>query len=225
MGRMTVSEIAGLEDVTIVAGIERDGHPEIGTFIESIPIIANSDDLPEADVWLDFSFASPAVEHVRQAAVIGKPVLLATTGYSIAELEELQELSKHCPVLMASNLSAGVGVLESISMQAARMLPTSFEAGIFELHHIAKKDSPSGTALRLAERIAEYAPRPGIASMRAGGAIGEHQVRFVGVNEELVLIHRAWSRRAFSSGIERALKFIVKQPAGYYMTQDIYSVE
>jgi len=225
MGRITIAELAGSDDVSVIAGIEREGHPDIGTHVGDVLVIEDSDKLPEADVWLDFSLATPAVQHARKAASIGKPIVLAATGYTSVEEEELHWQSKRCPLLVASNLSAGIGVVENLCLQAAHMLPPAFDTGIVEIHHSTKKDSPSGTARRIAERISEYRPKPQILSMRAGGAVGEHQIRFVGADEEVILIHRAWSRRAFSSGIERAIKFIIRQSVGYYTPQDIYSVE
>ncbi len=225
MGRITAAEIAVLSDISIINGIEYEGHPEIGNFVEGIPVIADCAGIPDADVWLDFSLAGPAVKHVRKAASLGKPFVLAATGYSIAEEEELLWHSKLCPLLVAPNLSAGIGALENICLQAARLLPQSFETGIVEIHHSSKKDAPSGTAKRIAERMSRYGQKPQILSMRAGGAIGEHQIRFVGKDEELIITHRAWSRRAFSSGVARALRFIVGKQAGYYTLQDIYTTD
>jgi len=225
MGRITAAELSSIEGMAIVAGVERKDHPDIGSLVENIPVISEEADPPDADVWLDFSLAGPAVEHVRRAAASGKPVVVAATGFNANEEEELNWQSKLCPLLVAPNLSAGIGVLENLAAQAAHLLPETFDTGIVDLHHSTKKDSPSGTARRIASRIAEFRPKPQIVSLRAGGAIGEHQVRFVGSDEEVILIHRAWSRRAFSSGVERAIRFIVNQKLGHYTPQDIYSTD
>lgn len=225
MGRIVASELKTVEDIKIVAGVERQDHPEIDSMVEDVKVFSDAMEIPDADVWLDFSLAAPAMVHVRKAASVGKPVIVAATGFSPVDDEEFHWQSKLCPLLIAPNLSAGMGAMENICVQAAHLLPKTFDAGLVELHHKTKKDAPSGTALRIADKISAYKPVTEILSLRAGGAIGEHQVRFVGQDEEVIIIHRAWSRRAFSSGVERAVRFIARQPAGYYTPQDIYTTD
>jgi len=225
MGKIAMDEIQGQRDLTLVAGVERAGHPREGRKIGDIPVISDGDTLPESDVWLDFSLAGPAVTHARLAADQGKALVIGATGFSQAEEEEIHWQSKRCPIMVAPNLSAGVGALENVAVAATRLLPDGFEAIITELHHKTKKDSPSGTARRIADTMAKYGPRPEIHSIRAGGVVGEHRIHFLGAEEELILVHRAWSRRAFSSGIPKALRFIVQQMAGLYSHQDIYGLD
>lgn len=225
MGRIAAAEVAGKSDLRLVAGVERTGHPDLGTEIAGAPLVADQGEFPESDVWLDFSLAAPALIHARRAADLARPLVVAATGFEPCEEDEFTRLARRCPILIAPNLSAGVGALESLAVQAMRLLPEGFEAVISELHHRAKKDAPSGTAKRIAERMGEFGRPPEIVSLRAGGAVGEHQIRFVGAEEELLLIHRAWSRRAFASGIARAIRFIAHQPAGFYSLQDIHERE
>jgi len=225
MGRMSAEELLNHSDLTLVCGVEHPEHPEIGQTIGGAIVIADGESLPESDVWVDFSLAGPAIMHARRAAEENKPLLLAVTGFSPAEEEEVEWLARLCPILAAPNLSAGMGAMEYIAAAATRLLPESFDAVISETHHRTKKDAPSGTAKRLSERMARFGPKPEIFSIRAGMAVGEHRVQFIGQDEELILIHRAWSRRAFSSGIPRAVRFLFGRSAGLYTLEDIYELD
>jgi len=225
MGKIAAEEICSQRDLTLIVGVERSDYPELGLMQGKYPILTDGEELPESDVWLDFSLAGPAVVHARLAAEQGKALVIAATGFSSTEEEEIHWQAKRCPIMIAPNLSAGVGTLENVAVTATRLLPEGFEAVITELHHKTKKDAPSGTARRIADTMAKYGTRPEIHSVRAGGLVGEHRIHFIGAEEELILIHRAWSRRAFSSGIPRALRFIVRQPAGLYSHQDIYGLD
>ncbi len=223
MGRLVVEELSKSKDFSLVAGVECPGHHQIGSATGDAPIIADGGSLPEADVWIDFSLAGSALEHLRIAAETAMPIVVAATGFDREAIEEISETSASCPVLLAPNLSVGIGVMEQLIGDAASLLGDDFDPVLTELHHSGKRDAPSGTALRLAERLKGENRDPQTAALRAGGAIGEHEVRFVGMDEELVITHRAWSRRAFSRGVPRALDFIVGQPPGLYTMRDMYS--
>ena len=212
--------------VSIIAGIEHGEHPDIGKTISGIPIVAPGDKLPSADVWVDFSLADPAIEHAVMAAENRIPIVIAATGFTGQQLNILNDLSEGCPILLASNLSVGMGTMDWIGGESAKMLGEDFDPSLVEYHHSTKKDAPSGTALRLIDRIqANGSLKPQTAAMRVGGAIGEHQVRFVGKYEELIITHRAWSRQAFSSGIDRAAMFLLDSAPGFYTVRDMFSGE
>ncbi|MDP8237535.1 MAG: dihydrodipicolinate reductase C-terminal domain-containing protein [Candidatus Hatepunaea meridiana] len=224
MGKLVIEELQEQVDMTIVAGVEHPEHDSIGTSINDIPIIADGKELPEADVWVDFSFGEPALEHIRRASELGMPIVMPATGFDDKAIREIDKLSVSCPILMTPNLSTGIGVMERLIGDASRLFGNDFDPVLSEIHHTAKRDAPSGTALRLAQQvITDVEPPPiQIVSQRAGGAVGEHQIRFVGKDEELVITHRAWSRRAFSRGVPRAIRFIVEKESGMYSTTDMY---
>jgi len=209
--------------VSLIAGVEHGKHLDIGEIILGIPIIASGDELPSADVWVDFSLSDPAIEHAVLAAEKGIPIIIAATGFTGQQLDKIIDLSQNCPILIASNLSIGMGTMDMIVGDAAKTLGDEFDPTLVEFHHSTKKDAPSGTALRLIDRIKSTGGlKPQIAAMRVGGAIGEHQVRFVGEHEELIITHRAWSRQAFSSGINRAVQFVLESAPGFYTVRDMY---
>ncbi len=222
MGKMVTDEFADNSDIILVAGVERPDHPDFGGEFGGVPLLADGVELPEADVWLDFSLAGPALEHARRSAELGMPLVIAATGFDGRALQEIERLSERAPMLLAPNLSVGIGAMDRIVGEAAGLLGADFDPAIVELHHRDKRDAPSGTALRLAERVSAGNCEPMVASIRAGGALGEHRVMFVGKFEELVITHRAYSRRAFSRGAVRAVSFIVRRKPGLYSIRDMF---
>lgn len=222
MGQLAAEEMLKADGFHLVGLVERPDHPELGKQFFDLPLLADEAALPEANVWLDFSLAAPAVTHAERAAEARVPVLIAATGFSEADIARIRRASERCPILISANLSTGVAALEELASETAKLLSDNFTSAIVETHHSAKKDAPSGTAKRLAERMRESGASPTIMSIRGGGVIGEHEIRFLGPDEEVILIHRAFSRRAFTGGITKALKFIAGQPAGLYAMQDVY---
>ena len=222
MGELVAEELNEQEDMTLVAGVESPGHAAIGSAIGNAPVITDSSEFPEADVWVDFSLATASFDHIRMAAESGKPVVVAVTGFDDVEINKIRTFAESCPVLMASNLSVGMGVMDRLVGETARLLGDQFDPVLSELHHSTKRDAPSGTALWLAEQIEAEGKSVEITSQRAGGAIGEHQMRFVGMDEELVITHRAFSRRAFSRGVPRAVRFIINKKPGLYSIRNMY---
>jgi 4-hydroxy-tetrahydrodipicolinate reductase len=144
--------------------------------------------------------------------------------------------------MMAPNMSVGVTVALTLLPLMARALGDDYDVEITEIHHRFKKDAPSGTALRLAEVIAEALGRDlagvgvygrqglpgertakeiGVMSLRSGDVVGEHTVSFGTLGERLELTHRAHSRDTFARGAVRAVRWIVGRPPGLYSMQDV----
>ncbi len=223
MGRLVAETYTASPRIHIIAGVERPAHPDVGRTIDGLLLFGSADSLPSADVWLDFSLASPSVEHALAAAELGMPLVVAATGFSNEQVEQLKQAAEHCALLLAPNLSLGVAAMDRLAALASKLLKGKFDAAIVETHHSTKRDTPSGTAKRLVETIAATSRiQPMVLSIRAGGVIGEHEIRFAGAEEELIIVHRAWSRRAFASGVERALEFVVNQAPGFYTLDDLY---
>ena len=224
MGSLVASGLNEIDDIQLVSGVECPGHYTIGSAIREAPVIADGVEIPAADAWIDFSIAGSALDHIRLASKLNIPIVVAATGFSHEDQTTIKSLAAHCPVLLAPNLSQGIGAMNKLLGDAANLLGEDFEPVICELHHSAKRDAPSGTAIHLSQQLKRTDRNVQITALRAGGAIGEHQVRFVGKNEELVITHRAWSRRAFSEGVPRAVRFIVQQKPGLYSIHDMYQI-
>lgn len=193
--------------------------------------------LKAADVAIDFTVPTATLANLRAAADAGVPYVTGTTGFSEPEREEIARCAERIPVIHAANFSLAVNVLAWLTREAARKLGPEFDAELFELHHAAKRDAPSGTALHLAEALAlgrdqaladhlvleragEIGARPegaiGIQTLRGGDNPGEHTVLFVGQGERIELTHRSFTRDHFAQGAVRAAAWLVGRPPGLY---------
>ncbi|MGO9803817.1 MAG: 4-hydroxy-tetrahydrodipicolinate reductase [Steroidobacteraceae bacterium] len=193
--------------------------------IGSTNLIVTSDlprALGEADVVVDFSDAAAARANLAACRAAHLPLLIGTTGHEAGFEAALTNSAREIAVLVAPNTSIAVALLEKLVRASARALPASFDIDIVELHHRGKRDAPSGTALAL--RAAAAAGRPegqiGIASVRAGDAVGEHTVLFSGSGEQLALRHRASDRAIFARGALTAALWLASRPPGHYTMQD-----
>ncbi len=181
-----------------------DGDPEV-EYLES-----------GGDVLIDFS--SP--EGTRAAIAQNKPLVCGTTGLSKEVILELEELSKRVPVLYSPNFSIGMNLLFEFLEMMGEKLKKFSTIEIEETHHTEKKDSPSGTALKLAELI-RVDPTE-ISAKRVGDVFGIHQLQFLFDDETLSISHEAHSRKAFAQGALVAAKFILKKPARIYSFREIF---
>lgn len=242
-------------DFEVMGGIERHGRPAIGRDLGEVvglgmlgvPVV---DDLRaligKIDLLFEFTAPEPSLEHLRVMAEHQKPMVLGTTGFSKAQLDEVQRLAQRMPLFMAPNMSLGINVMYQLLAEAARLLGEGFDVEIIEAHHRYKVDAPSGTAVRMAEILARALGRDaekvgvygrkgivgqrkddeiGIMSLRAGDMAGDHTVMFGGVGERLEIIHRSQSRDSFGRGALRAARWIVQQPAGLYDMQDLLGLK
>lgn len=237
MGRTILELARDYPGVTIAAAVVPAGRVPA----EPSPGCAWSTDLRAAllasDVLLDFSVPACTSAAVDACVTEGKPLVTGVTGLDDATRSKLATASRRIAVLAAPNMSLGANLLLALTRTAAATLGQDYDLEITDIHHRAKRDAPSGTALALAEaaaaarrvRLEDHvtftrrgasAPRRpgsiGMASVRAGDAAGEHRVLFGGPAESLEFTHRAASRAAFARGALAAAKWIVGRPAGEY---------
>lgn len=176
-----------------------------------------------ADAAVDFSSPEGTLRYAAAAAAARRPLVVGTTGFTPAQRRALESAAKRAPLFVAPNFSLGVNLLYRLAAQAARALK-SYDAGVFELHHSAKRDAPSGTALRLAEAVAEARgdgrPVPSV-SQRLGDSVGEHTLTLAGPFERLELTHRAHSRALFARGALEAARFVAGRKPGLYGMDDL----
>ncbi|RMF91917.1 MAG: 4-hydroxy-tetrahydrodipicolinate reductase [Nitrospinota bacterium] len=254
-GRM-VHLIQTAEDMQVVGGIERADHPAIGRDVGEVVGLGNigvtvSADLEgvieQGDVVIEFTTPAATVEHLRIAAAHGKAMVIGTTGLEKEQLAEVQRLAQQIPCFMAPNMSVGVNVMFKLLQDAARLLGDEYDVEIIEAHHRYKVDAPSGTAVKMAELLAEALGRNleevgvfgrprgiigerkakeiGIQAIRAGDIVGEHTTIFGGLGERLEITHRAQSRDNFGRGALRAARWILQQPPGLYDMQDLLGLK
>ena len=192
------------------------------------------------DVAIDFSRPAATMAVLELCLRDKKPLVTGTTGLGEEQMARLKEAAKVIPVFYSRNMSLGVNLQLALVAAAARVLGDAFDPEIVETHHNLKVDAPSGTALMLAEAIEgaregeselvfgrheknkrRRAEEIGIHSLRGGNKAGEHSVYFLGTDEELVITHRAGSKRVFAEGAVKAAAFVMDQKPGFYTMADV----
>lgn len=236
MGRM-VCEMASLEGgFEVVAGVDRFAAGAVSSFplFESL-----SEKLPEADCIVDFSRPEALDDIIACCRRTGMAAVLATTGYQQEHLKKIADASADVALFQSANMSVGINLLLNLSREAAKAL-RGFDIEIVEAHHNTKVDSPSGTALMLADGIndsllekKEYIygrhtktqrrdpGEIGIHALRGGTMTGEHCVHFMGPDEFIALRHTSQSRRIYALGALRAAEYVTGRHAGLYNMRDL----
>ncbi len=239
MGGNVLSLLADDESATAVCGV--DLYPrEIG-----ISVYTDFSQIQEsADVIIDFSSPVGLVERLEYAKAHKLGIVLASTGFSAADLELINTYAKDVAIFKTANLSLGVNLMQALIKTAAQVLGNAYDVEIIERHHNLKKDAPSGTALMLADTINEAFENEkriingragivgtrekteiGMHAVRGGTIVGEHEVMFAGEDEIITISHSARSKRVFAVGAIRAAKFLRKKEAGMYEMKDLLAEE
>jgi 4-hydroxy-tetrahydrodipicolinate reductase len=246
LGRMGERVRAAVEadpEVRLGSLLEGPGHPGVGS--EASGLVVGSDPaaaLAEADAVIDFSVPAATLSVLAAAAEAGVPYATGTTGFTPEQRAELEGFASRTAVVAAANFSVAVNVLAHLARVATELLGDDFDAEIVELHHSAKVDAPSGTALWLGETIAaargtsleksgvlsregEVGARPpgaiGIQTLRGGDNPGEHVIHFVGRGERIELAHRSFTRDHFAAGSVRAARWLLGREPGLYSMADV----
>ena len=167
------------------------------------------------------------------------PTVIATTGFTDIEMEKIEQISKIIPIFKSANMSYEINLMSKIVCEIATKLREA-DIEIIETHHNRKIDSPSGTALLLAndinnaldnekefvydrhsKREARQKKEIGISSIRGGTEVGKHSVIFFGDNESFEITHNCTSRSVFANGAIKAAKFLEHKNPGLYNMNDL----
>lgn len=253
-GRMgqAIAKLAAMhDDVKLIGAVDAQGAGQSLGLTIGIPALdlTVTDQLEsalmEADVVVDFSSPRGTLVHLEACAQAGVAAVVGTTGHEAGFDDQVAALAKRIPILIAANTSLGVTLLTELVRAAARALPAEFDIEIHEAHHRHKLDAPSGTALKLGRAAAEGrghsleelmleshrtgVPRApgaiGFAVTRGGDIVGEHEVRFAGLGESLVLAHHASDRGIFARGALEAAKWLVGRAPGRYDMRDVLGIK
>lgn len=174
----------------------------------------------EVDVWIDFSIPEALASSLAQAVKNKQAYICGTTGLSEKQKKSLEKAAALIPVLWSSNMSLGVAVLnEALNVFSSLQ---QFDFQIEEIHHIHKKDRPSGTALTLQENLEKAVGRklPSPVSIRGGGVFGVHKVFALSPEEMITFEHTALNRSVFAKGAVQAACWIVGRKPGFYTMKD-----
>jgi 4-hydroxy-tetrahydrodipicolinate reductase len=231
MGRALVRAVLADSACTLSGALEAGGHPELGNDAGTLAGlgsagIALSDDarrtLAAADALIDFTAPAVSVSFAELAADARIVHVLGTTGFSAADEAAIADSAKHATIVKSGNMSLGVTLLAALAKRAAMALP-DFDVSILEMHHRAKKDAPSGTAILLGRAVEEARAdaQVGYASLRGGTVVGEHQVILAGPHERVVLAHVAEDRSIFARGALAAALWGRSRAPGLYSMSDV----
>ncbi len=251
MGQTLVQCATKLEDIELVGATEHPAHEALGSDVGTLAgidpvgifLTANLDEaLAEADVIIDFTVHQAVPINAKKAAGMGRAAVIGTTALTDDETAVVLQAADKIPIVWAPNMSLGVNLLFAMSKRAAEVLGDGYRVVIEDTHHIHKIDAPSGTALRLGEKVAEGAKvdfkkvyihdeggkestyPPGsipIRSYRKGEVVGDHTVSFENDGERIELTHHAWSREAFAMGALHAAKWVSTKRPRIYDMQDV----
>lgn len=237
MGKNLVEIISDSEGMQVSAGVDRSSNSSY-TF-DQFENFENND--LKGDVIIDFSHYTLVPGLLDYCERTKTPAVICTTGLDDETSARIEVLSKELPLFLSGNMSLGINLMIDLIKKASEILSYDFDVEIIEKHHNKKVDSPSGTALMLANAIKETANNKyyvhgrhgnetlrdkeeiGIHAVRGGTIVGEHQVIFAGTDEIVEIHHKATSKKVFAKGAIKAAMFLKDQKPGLYdMSSVIY---
>jgi 4-hydroxy-tetrahydrodipicolinate reductase len=255
MGGRIIAIVTETEGLELAGAVEMAGHARLGDdagYVAGCGVlgVVITDSLEQAlagaDVLIDFTFPEVTLGNASVCARLGKQMVVGSTGFTPGQREQLTAFAKDTSIVFAPNMSVGVNVCFKLLKDMAKTLGEGFDVEIVELHHNKKKDSPSGTAVRMGEIVAEALGRDynqvanyhregmcgertreevGMQTVRGGDIVGEHTVYFIGMGERIELTHRAMSRDMFARGAVRAAGWLGGKQAGLYDMQDVLGLK
>ncbi|MGC4062443.1 MAG: 4-hydroxy-tetrahydrodipicolinate reductase [Aquabacterium sp.] len=254
MGRMLIeavqnaadAELAGALDVASSAAVGADATAFLGT---NSGVTIQSDlhaGLKDARYLIDFTRPEGTMAHLRVCRELGVKMVIGTTGFTDAQKAEIEDAARDIAIMMSPNMAVGVNVVFKLLAQAAKALKEGYDIEIIEAHHRFKVDSPSGTALKMGEVVAEAMGRDlqacavygregvigerdpstiGFATVRGGDVVGDHTVLFAGIGERIEITHKSSSRVTYAQGSLRAVRFLANQPHGLFGMDDVLGLK
>lgn len=238
MGKIISEVIKQFPNLNIVAGVDKyPGQLQFQTFTSLSNVNVSY------DVLLDFSNPAALTDIISFSEITKKPLVLCTTGFDDSELILIKEKSSLIPIFKSANMSYGISLINLLLKKISPLLYENYDIEIIEKHHNQKIDSPSGTALLLANTISDSLDNKthfiygregknkrkndeiGIHALRGGSIVGDHTVIFAGIGEIIELSHKAISREIFAIGALKACEYMSKITIpGLYSMEDILNV-
>ncbi len=239
MGRAIIQE-ATAKGHQIVGAVEAAGNPTIGKSLKQLGIADSetcivgtdrlADAVKDADVYMTFTVPAAEVQNIPVVAGLGKRIVLGTTGFTDEQNKKIRAaVETKVPAVFSPNYAVGVNIMFKLA-EVLKAFPQDYHFSISEIHHTAKRDAPSGTALKLGAIVSDLRGytatvhgREGtsmrkpeeleIVAMRAGGTPGIHDLIVAGPYEMLRIEHTAFSRNVLAQGAVIAAEWISKQTA------------
>ena len=251
MGRALTRVISDTPGAVVTGALEAPGSEWLGKDAGVLAGLPANGVLLSADLWklsadadgiLDFTVPGATIANVAIAAQRGLVHIIGTTGLSASDDAVIKSVTSRAIVVKSGNMSLGVNLLAALVKRVAQSLDDSFDIEILEMHHRAKIDAPSGTALLLGEAAAagrqialdQHSARGrdgitgarrtgdiGFASLRGGTVTGEHSVIFAGAMERIEITHKAEDRTMFAQGAVKAALWAHGKQPGFYSMADV----
>lgn len=242
--KLLINGARGRMGQALIAGAEADPELEVSAAVDSGDDFETA--LAKSEAVIDFTHADVTAGVTLACEKAGKVLVIGTTGHDNKTRDIITAAARVIPVVFAPNYSVGVNTLFWLTRKTAEILGPDFDLEVVEMHHRLKKDSPSGTARRLAEILAEVRDLQyekdvrhgregmvgertkgeiGMHAIRGGDVVGDHTVIYANVGERVELTHKASSRDTFAKGALRAAKWAKLQPAGLYDMQDVLGLK
>jgi 4-hydroxy-tetrahydrodipicolinate reductase len=240
MTRIAINGSKGKMGQALIEAINSSSQSDFGAGFDKgdnlIDLISNF------EVLIDFSRPEASLNALAVCKDAGKAMVIGTTGFTDTELELIGQASKEIPIVFAPNMSVGVNLTLKILETSAKVIGPDSSIEIIEAHHRYKVDSPSGTALKMGEVIANALGRDlsecavygregieeprdmntiGFSSIRGGDVVGEHTVAFFMDGERVEITHKASSRMIYANGAVRAANWLSDKSSGLYSMQDV----
>ncbi len=249
MGQSIIKSIAHDSSINLVSALERTGDSHVGNCIYSgfdsdlgIKITDDLSVLSTVDCLVDFTSPEASLHHLKICSQFGTRIVLGTTGFNQEGLEFIKMSSKDTAIVFSPNMSTGVNLTFKLIKTAAEVLDFSYDVEILEAHHKEKLDSPSGTALKMGEIIADCrsvklsdvavwsrhgnsckrkSGEIGFSVIRGGDIPGEHSICFFGPGERIEIKHQGNNRSTYARGAIRAIHFLINKKTGLYDMQSV----
>lgn len=238
MGQEVAQQLLKQEDFSILCGFDKSDTGD-----NKFPVYTDLSAITEhPDIIIDFSIPEATFLVLDYANKNNIPVVIATTGFTAEQIEQIEKYSKTIPIFRSANMSYEINLMAKLVSQMAVLLPDS-DIEIVETHHNRKVDAPSGTALFLADSINkaldnsmhyEYNRHDkrqkrdkkeiGIHSIRGGNIVGKHTVSFYSNDECIEISQNVESRSVFAKGAIKAADFLVHKPAGLYNMNNLFTI-
>jgi len=172
----------------------------------------------DPEILIDSSLPEAFDKMISIAKSFNVPLIVATTGLSEANFDQLKKYSETKPVVQSYNFSVGIQIILELTRIVKDKL-TDWDVDISETHHRFKKDIPSGTAKMVQDIFGDR--KVTTSSHRLGNVPGDHTISFAGLGEVISIQHRALSRRTFAEGILKSAEFVLKKEKGFYTFTDV----
>jgi 4-hydroxy-tetrahydrodipicolinate reductase len=240
MTRIAINGSKGKMGQALIEAINFSSQSDFGAGFDKGDNLIDS--LKNFEVLIDFSRPEASLNALAVCKDAGKAMVIGTTGFTDSELELIGQASKEIPIVFAPNMSVGVNLTLKILETSAKVIGPDSSIEIIEAHHRYKVDSPSGTALKMGEVIANALGRDlsecavygregieeprdmntiGFSSIRGGDVVGEHTVAFFMDGERVEITHKASSRMIYANGAVRAANWLSDKSSGLYSMQDV----